>query len=91
MRITDNAGRTTRFADPDVSIDTAAGVTIEIAASNIPPGPRVRLSLIPEAGESITVTSEPLAGTLASSTASAGPVVFPSGFTRVFVTATWSP
>ena len=67
------------------------GITIQIEATKIPVGTEVTLILNPENGDPVTVTSTPLAGTLDLSTASAGPVSFPFGFTRLIVTASWTP
>ena len=79
------------FVTPDVVINASAPVSLDLAATNIPPGTQVRITLVPENGSSLTIVSGPLAGTLASSTATAGPITIPSGFTRFFVSATWTP
>lgn len=79
------------FEMPDVIVDADSGVTIDVSASNIPLGTQVQLILNPEDGSAVTVVSTPLAGTVANSTATAGPVVLPNGFTRFVVTASWTP
>lgn len=78
------------FTIPDVTIDAGGSVTIEIEASGIPPGTVIDLILDPETGDSVTATSSPLAGTVAASTATAT-VTFASGFSRIFVKASWTP
>jgi hypothetical protein len=74
---------------PDVAINKATAVTVNIAASNIPIGTIVKLYISSENAVDQTVNSTPLAGTLASSTATAS-VTLPSGFSRGFVRATWT-
>ncbi len=76
------------FVTPDATINAAGAITVVIQATNIPPGTVVQLTVRPEAGPGVTVNTTPLAGTLASSTGSAA-VTLPSGFTRLFVKASW--
>jgi len=78
------------FVQPDVTIQAASAVTIELETRNIPPGTVLELTLDPETGEPVTTTSTAVAGTLESGTATAT-ATFPSGFTRLFVRATWTP
>lgn len=78
------------FVTPDVVINSATPVFLDVAAENIPPGTEVRITLVPENGASMTVTVT-LTGTLASSTGTTSPVTIPHGFSRFFVAATWSP
>jgi hypothetical protein len=75
---------------PDVTIDTPAAITLDIEAHNIPVGTMVQLTISSENGPLQTVTSSPLAGTLALSTATAT-ATLPPGFSRFFVQATWTP
>jgi hypothetical protein len=77
------------FTVPDVAINKSAAVTVQIAASNIPPGTVVKLYISSENAPDQTIDSLPLAGTLATSTATAS-VVLPPGFSRGFVRATWA-
>jgi len=77
------------FTVPDVSINKSTAVTVDIAASNIPPGTVVKLHVFSENGADQIIDSLPLAGTLATSTATAS-VVLPPGFSRGFVRATWA-
>ncbi len=82
------ANPTGSFTVPDVAINKATAVTVQIAASNIPPGTVVKLYISSENAPDQTIDSLPLAGTLATSTATAS-VVLPPGFSRGFVHATW--
>ena len=59
-------------------------------AKNIPFGTVVQLTLTPETGLAVTVSSTPLAGTLALSSATAT-VTIPHGFSRFRVRAEWTP
>ena len=65
-------------------------VTVTRAASNLPVGTELDLRLVPQNGAQIIVQSTPLAGTLASSTATAT-VTVPAGFSRFFVYTSWTP
>ncbi len=78
------------FTPADVVIDTADPVTIEIAAENIPLGTEITLVLNSENGDTVTVLSSGLTGTIGDSTATAT-ATLPAGFTRGIVTATWDP
>lgn len=75
---------------PDVTIDDPSPVTVDIEASNIPVGTVVQLHLLSESVRIQIVDSTPLAGTVAHSTATVT-VTIPSGFSRGFVRATWTP
>ncbi|MBL8234072.1 MAG: hypothetical protein JNL98_36585 [Bryobacterales bacterium] len=77
------------FTVPDIAINTASPVPITIEARNIPVGTTVSLRLFSEQGADQILTTTPLAGTLAVSTASAT-ATFPSGYSRGFVRATWT-
>ena len=79
------------FENPDVTINTTTAVTLDIEATNIPVGTVVTLTLRSESGTTVTVVSSALAGSLGMSTATAGPVTLPHGFTRILVTASWTP
>jgi hypothetical protein len=78
------------FIMPDVELDNASAVTLEIEARNIPPGTVVELTLTPETGQQQMAVSTPLAGTLQLSTATAV-MTLPHGFSRFFVQANWTP
>ena len=78
------------FTTPDVTINQTAAATINIEAHYVPLGTAVTLVLIPENGTDQVVNSTPLAGTFAQSTATAS-VTVPSGFSRMYVRATWTP
>jgi hypothetical protein len=84
-----NQSPTGSFEMPDVTINSAAAVTVVIEARNIPLGTVVKLHLFSENGADQFVDSTPLAGTPGTSTASAS-VVLPTGFTRGFIRATWT-
>lgn len=84
-----NQSPTGSFQMPDVSINSASAVTIVIEARNIPVGTVVKLHLFSENGADQFVDTTPLAGTSQTSTATAS-VVFPTGFSRGFVRATWT-
>ena len=76
------------FQVPDVTINSSGPVTVAISASNVPVNTVVKLEFYSENGPDIFTQSTPLAGSLASSTASAQ-VTLPSGFTRGFVFASF--
>jgi hypothetical protein len=76
------------FQAPDVTINNAAAVPIALAATNIPLGTVVSLIVSSETGADQTVAASPLAGTVASSTATAN-IVWPLGVSRVFIRAIW--
>lgn len=84
------ASPTGGFPPADVIISAAGTVTFSIEASNIPVGTVVRLSMFSDSRQTLTIDSTPLAGTLASSTATATATI-PSGFSRFTVQATWTP
>jgi hypothetical protein len=84
-----NQSPTGSFQMPDVSINSASPVTVVIEARNIPVGTVVKLHLFSENGADQFVDTTPLAGTSQTSTATAS-VVFPTGFSRGFVRATWT-
>ena len=81
---------TASFITPDVTLDNTTIATIQLAASKVPVGTVVHLTLTPETGEIVNVDSTPLAGTFDSSTATAS-VTIPHGFSRFSVQASWTP
>jgi hypothetical protein len=83
------------FAIPDVSISSTAPVDVDISASGIPPGTVVTLQVYPQSPSDSNLINLPtaqatLAGTVQASTATAT-FIFPYGFSRGFVRATWTP
>lgn len=94
VRITSVAGipvppsPTGSFEVPDAALDTGDPVTVEVETAHVPPGTEVTLLILREDTTDETVTTTPLVGTEASATASAS-VIFASGFSRLFVRATW--
>ncbi|MCW8138075.1 MAG: hypothetical protein KIT58_04130 [Planctomycetota bacterium] len=84
------ASPTGSFVTPDVTIDAAGTVTVELQARNVPPGTVLQLTFQPETGSAFTASSSPLTGTLELSTATVQ-AQFPHGGTRVFVRASWTP
>ncbi|MDX1999915.1 MAG: hypothetical protein SF066_19535 [Thermoanaerobaculia bacterium] len=75
---------------PDVTINKAGPVTFAIEAENVPVGTVVKLRLFSESHQTAVIDSTPLAGTLASSTATAS-VTLPTGVSRFTVEARWTP
>jgi len=63
--------------------------TVSISASGVPVGNTVTLRLVPQRAEAITATSAPLAGTLASSTATAS-INVPQGISTLTATASYT-
>jgi hypothetical protein len=84
------ANPTASFITPDVTLDNATTVTIQLAASKVPVGTVVHLTLTPETGAIVNVDSTPLAGTFDASTATAS-MTLPHGFSRFSVQASWTP
>jgi hypothetical protein len=78
------------FAIPDVTIDDSGPVTVNIEAQNIPVGTVVQLHVVSQTGPGQVVDASPLVGTSAASTATAT-VTLPSGFSRGFVRAVFTP
>jgi hypothetical protein len=76
------------IAFPDVAFSSAGAVTVAIAASNVPVGTVVTLTLIPEIGNIVTATCAALAGTVASSTSTCS-ATFPAGSSLLYAMASW--
>jgi hypothetical protein len=76
------------FTAPDVTITSTAAVPVAIAAANIPVGTVVNLIISSETGTDQVVQATPLAGTTASSTATAS-IIWPLGVSSVFIRPTW--
>ncbi len=83
------ANPTGSFTVPDAAINTSSAVPVVIEARNIPAGTIVKLRLFSEQGPDQILDTSPLAGTSAISTGTAS-AVFPSGYSRGFVRATWT-
>ena len=73
---------------PDVTINSATAVTVNISAVGIPVGTVVKLNVQSELGADQTLSCNPLAGTLAGSTATCG-ASFPTSVSRVLASASW--
>lgn len=78
------------FAVPDVAITSPGAATIELETRGIPAGTVLQLAFQPESGAQFSASSSAIVvnSGVGSATATA---TFPSGFTRVFVSATWTP
>jgi hypothetical protein len=70
-------------------INSNVAVIVEIEAKNVPIGTVVKLHVFSENAPDQSITFPPLVGNLQQSSATAS-VVFPVGFTRGFVRATWT-
>jgi hypothetical protein len=77
------------FTVPDVTVNSSSPLAVQIQAQNIPLGTTVTLVFISENGPDQTIISAGLAGTVASSTATAS-VTLPTGYSRGFAKATWT-
>lgn len=77
------------FTVPDVNVNSSAPLAVVIQGQNIPIGTVVTLFITSENGPDQTLLSTALAGSVQNSTATAS-VTLPSGFSRGFVTATWT-
>jgi hypothetical protein len=82
------------FTVPDVSITAGAAVPVDIAATGIPPGTVVTLTVFPQTPSDVSIVNLPpvqitLTGTLAQSTGTVN-FVFPYGFSRGVLHATWT-
>jgi hypothetical protein len=76
------------FLTPDVTINAASAVTINISAVAVPVGTVVQLNIVSELGADQNVSCTPLAGTLASSTATCS-ASFPTSVSRILASASW--
>lgn len=77
------------FTIPDVTVNSNQPLAVAIQASNVPLGTVVTLQIFSENAPDQTIQSTALAGTLASSTATAN-VTLPAGFSKGFVKATFT-
>jgi hypothetical protein len=77
------------FTFPDVTLNAAGGVTVNVQAQYIPVGTIPKIMVFSETGPDQTVSCSALAGTLQLSTCSAT-ITFPTGGSRGFVKATWT-
>jgi hypothetical protein len=76
------------FFPADVSIDSAAPATIEIVGKGVPLDTVVKVVLVTDAGQTLSVESSPLSGELNASTASAV-VTVPHGLSHIYIEASW--
>ena len=76
------------FVSPDVTINASTAVSINIAAANVPLGTVVNLYLASETGTDQAIACAPLAGSVASSTATCS-ATFPLGTTATLARAVW--
>jgi hypothetical protein len=77
------------YQTPDVTINSTGPVMIQVQATQVPVGTVVNLQFFSQNGPDLNVSTTPLQGTLAQSTATAT-ATFPAGFTTGFVVATFS-
>ena len=76
------------FQTPDVTINAANAVTINISAANVPTGTVVKLSIQSELTGDQNISCTPLAGTLAASTATCS-AAFPTSVSHILASASW--
>jgi len=76
------------FQTPDVTINATTAVTINISAIAVPVRTVVQLNIQSELGPDQTISCNPLAGTLASSTATCS-ASFPTSVSRILASASW--
>jgi len=77
-----------QFLTPDVTINAAGPVTIAITATGIPVGTVVTFNVLSELGTDQNISCTPLAGTLASSTATCS-ASFPTSVSILLGSASW--
>lgn len=73
---------------PDVTIAAAAAVTVNIAATQVPLGTQVTLTLVPSIGSAVSTQCSALTGTTAASLATCS-ITFPTGVSLTSASATW--
>jgi hypothetical protein len=76
------------YTPPDVTINAATSVTINITAVGVPVGTVVQLNVQSELGPDQAISCNPLAGTLATSTATCS-ASFPTSVSRILASASW--
>jgi hypothetical protein len=76
------------FLSPDVTINATGAVTIAITATGIPVGTVVTFNIVSELGADQNIACTPLAGTLASSTATCS-ASFPTSVSIMLGSASW--
>jgi hypothetical protein len=79
----------TGYGDITIPTSTPNPVTVELAATGVPTGSTVTVTVSPATGPSTSVTGTPLSGTLASSTATAQ-VNIPNGLSSVQATTNYT-
>jgi hypothetical protein len=84
-----NTSPTGAFTVPDVTVNSTSPLTAQIQAANVPTGTIPTLYILTENFPDQKIVSTPLAGTLATSSATAT-VTLPPGYSKGFITATWT-
>jgi hypothetical protein len=77
------------FTVPDVTVNSSSPVTVQIQGQSIPLGTTVTLFIFSENGPDQTIVTTGLTGTVAASAVTAQ-ITLPPGFSRGFVTASWT-
>lgn len=75
--------------DVQLPSNVANPVTVELTASNVPLASAIELTVVPVIGDAVTTTSTPLAGTEASSTATAT-ITLPQGVSVITASVSYS-
>ena len=78
------------FNPVDVTIDNPGDVTIAVSATNIPVGTTVSVVIASEDGALQFLSTTPLAGSRAESTATVS-ATLPTGYSRISIAASWTP
>ena len=76
------------FQTPDVTINATTAATINISAVGVPIGTAEQLNIQSELGPDLNISCNPLAGTVASSTATCS-ASFPTSVSRILAAASW--
>ena len=81
------------YAMPDAVMNTIDPITLNVAAENVPVAQNVTVSVrvLSDDGGVMVLSSTPLSGTDAASTATVGPFSLPAGFSRFSLTVTFDP
>ncbi len=77
------------LSDITLPFNTANPVTVELAATGVPAGTVVKVTITPTTGSPTTVNSSPLSGTTSSSTATAS-ITLPGGHSVISAAATFT-
>ncbi len=79
------------FTAPDVTFNAAAAVPVVIQGTNIPAGTAVSLQIYSETGADIIMANAGALAGAADPTSLTVPVTFPPGFSRGYISATFTP